>query len=103
MECWPRWEIVHGHFSAPVTTNDDLFCRSAFNSVARRGGSDAQFRLHLGIREPHRKALLIGGDLLERLTEIEFEVRPFGPRCGVQRTLGMDKNGWFALMIGSCS
>src|SRR5262249_62329529 len=36
-------------------------------------------RLHLGIPEPHRKALLIRDDLLERLAEIKLEVRPFGP------------------------
>src|SRR5437016_4820496 len=36
-------------------------------------------RLHVRIAQPHRKALLIGDDLLERLTEIQLEVRPFGP------------------------
>lgn len=36
-------------------------------------------RLHPGISEPHRKAVLICDDLLERLAEIQLEVRPFGP------------------------
>src|SRR5262245_46533026 len=46
---------------------------------ANRHDSCSMSRLHLGISEPHRKTLLIRDDLLERLAEIELEVRPFGP------------------------
>src|ERR1700732_3655809 len=43
-------------------------CRS--NQLSRR---------NLWICQPQRQALLIRNDLLERLTEIELVVRPFGP------------------------
>ena len=41
--------------------------------------STTAFQVARRIPEPQRQALLVGDDLLERLAEIELEIRPFGP------------------------